>query len=241
MTKYNAEFPFPILFPPQNMDNVLSEWLSKHGIRQFHAAETEKYAHVTFFFNGGREEAYPLEDRKLIDSPKVATFDLVPEMSMAQVADAVIKALSSLSPEYPFVMCNLAAPDMVGHTGKYDKTIVAVEACDKAIKKMWEACKKSGHVMVITADHGNAEEMLDSSGNEKTSHTTNFVPLIVASEPPLPILMVRSQGGLSDVAPTVLTLMGVDIPPQMTGKSMIKFIAKMETSVTDNKPSTTNS
>jgi len=221
MTRYNAEFKFPVIFPPANMENVLSEWLSKHKLRQFHAAETEKYAHVTFFFNGGKEEAYPLEDRKLIDSPKVATFDLVPEMSMSAVADAVVKALGSSSPEYPFVMCNLAAPDMVGHTGKYEPTVLAVEACDRAIAKIWAACQKSGHILVITADHGNAEEMLDAEGKEKTSHTTNLVPLIIASHPPLSLTMRRTTGGLADVAPTLLTLMGLDIPKQMTGSSLV--------------------
>jgi len=218
MTQYNSEFKFPTLFPPQNMSNVLAEWISKQNIPQFHSAETEKYAHVTFFFNGGKEAPFPREDRKLVDSPKVATYDLKPEMSMIEVANQISIAISKNT--YPFVMCNLAGPDMVGHTGKYDKTVIACEVCDKAIGIMWDACQKHGYVMVVTADHGNAEEMLDAEGKEKTSHTTNPVPLIVCGAGDK-VVMQKSKGGLCDVAPTILSLMGISIPSEMTGTSMV--------------------
>jgi len=217
MTQYNSQFPFPILFPPQNMTNVLSEWISKQKLRQYHVAETEKYAHVTFFFNGGKEQPFPLEERKLVDSPKVPTYDLVPEMSMLEVANQVAKAIQTQ--QYPFVMCNLAAPDMVGHTGKYAPAVAAVEACDRAIAVMLEACKSNGYIMVITADHGNAEEMIDGNGQEKTSHTTNLVPLIIANAGN--VVLKRPQGALYDVAPTVLRLMGLEVPSEMTGTSVI--------------------
>jgi 2,3-bisphosphoglycerate-independent phosphoglycerate mutase len=137
---------------------VLPEWLSAHNIRQYHCGETEKYSHVTFFFNGGREEPFALEDRGLVPSPKVATYDLAPEMNMSGVRDSLIDAMSKQV--YPFVMCNLASPDMVGHTGKLDKTIIAVTECDKILGDILEGCKKHNYVLIITADHGNAEEML---------------------------------------------------------------------------------
>lgn len=224
MTKYNADFRMPIIFPPQSMDNVLAEWLSKHGLKQFHTAETEKYAHVTFFFNGGVEQAFPLEDRKLVASPQVKTYDLKPDMSVAQVADSVVEAMAS--GVYPFVMCNMAPPDMVGHTGMFDPAVVAVEATDKAIGVIFEACKKYGYVLAITADHGNAEEMEDETGKPKTSHTTNPVFFIVAGEGDKVNLngleLVSKQGGLKDVAPSILKVMGLPIPVEMTGKSLLK-------------------
>jgi 2,3-bisphosphoglycerate-independent phosphoglycerate mutase len=219
MTSYNPEFSFPIISPPQQLNNVLAEWLSKQATSQFHTAETEKYAHVTFFFNGGREVTFPGEDRRMIPSPKVATYDLKPKMSVAEVAESVSDALGS--GEYPFVMCNFAPPDMVGHTGKLEPTIRAVEATDAAIGHVFEACEKYGYTLVITSDHGNAEKMLSESGGEHTAHTCASVPLIITNircklqNPP------NRSAALCDVAPTILSLMGLPIPSDMTGISIV--------------------
>jgi len=224
MTQYDSKYKLPILFPPQDNKNVLAEWISKQGKKQFHTAETEKYAHVTFFFNGGTEEAFPNEDRKLIASPKVATYDLKPEMSVSEVGESVVSAIDS--GKYDFVMCNLAPPDMVGHTGVYDKTVIAVEATDKVIGKIWAQCQKAGYVLVVTADHGNAEEMFESDGSPKTAHTTNLVPLIIASTQKIgewndDVTSKKRETGLADVAPTILDIMGLSIPKEMTGKSLV--------------------
>jgi 2,3-bisphosphoglycerate-independent phosphoglycerate mutase len=218
MTQYNKDFPLPVIFKPQVMDNVLAEWLSKQGLRQFHTAETEKYAHVTFFFNGGREKAFDNEDRVLVPSPKVATYDLKPEMSVAAVGVEVCKAIESGT--YPFVMCNLAPPDMVGHTGVFDATVKACEATDVVIERIVATCAKHGYTLVITADHGNCEDMIDEDGRPKTSHSTNLVPLLIVNDKG--VRLVRKEGGLSDVAPTVLTIMGLPVPKEMTGKSMVE-------------------
>jgi len=236
MTKYDEKVVLPTLFPPQTMTNVLAEWIAKHGIRQFHTAETEKYAHVTFFFAGGQEAAFPLEDRALVPSPSVATYDLAPEMSQEGVGASVVQAVAK--GDYPFIMCNLAAPDMVGHTGHYDKAVIACTKCDQVIGTIWEACKKHGYILVVTADHGNAEEMYAEDGvSPKTSHTTNLIPLIVATPEQgvqgrpqwLPEVAAtnadekKNGGGLSDVAPTVLELMGLAVPKEMTGKPLLKL------------------
>jgi 2,3-bisphosphoglycerate-independent phosphoglycerate mutase len=218
MTQYDAKFPFSILFPPTSMKDILAEWISKHGLKQYHTAETEKFAHVTFFFNGGREEPFPNESRKMMPSPKVATYDLQPAMSAALVKDSVIEALSG---GYDFVMCNLAPPDMVGHTGVFDATVEACTVTDQIIGQILSACQRYGYSLVITSDHGNAEEMLDESGNVQTKHSHNFVPLNIACNPALGVKLLRAKGGLSDVAPTVLTLMGLSIPPAMKGTSLI--------------------
>jgi len=222
MTQYKNTFNTGMAFPPQKMDNVLAEWISKKGLSQFHTAETEKYAHVTFFFNGGVERQFPKEDRKMVASPKVATYDLQPEMSVSQVADSVVEALENKEKEYAFVMCNLAPPDMVGHTGVYDATVIACEATDIAIGKIWEGCIKNKYILVITSDHGNAEEMLEEGGKPKTAHTTNFVPFIVARYDGEKVQFNREKGELGDVAPTILRLMGLDVPSDMTGKSLLK-------------------
>lgn len=170
MTDYKeGVFNIPVIFPPIKMDNVLAEWLSKHSINQCHIAETEKHPHVTFFFNGGREICFEGEDRIMVASPKVATYDLAPEMSSMEVAEKVIESISCGN--YPFVMCNFAPPDMVGHTGKYDATIKAVEATDRAIGLIYEACKKNNYLLAITSDHGNAEKMVDEQNRPFTAHT----------------------------------------------------------------------
>jgi len=234
MTKYDEKVVLPTLFPPQTMTNVLPEWISRHNLSQFHTAETEKYAHVTFFFAGGQEASFPLEERALIPSPSVATYDLAPEMSQEAVGASVVQAIES--GRFPFIMTNLAAPDMVGHTGHYDKAVIACTKCDEVIGTIWEACKKNNYILVVTADHGNAEEMYASDGESpKTSHTTNLIPLIVAapdSASGLPLKWKpeveatnndekKNGGGLSDVAPTVLALMGLAVPKEMTGKPLL--------------------
>ena len=172
MTQYKSDYPFPVIYPPQSMENVLAEWLSKKQLRQAHVAETEKYAHVTFFFNGGTESSYEGEERFMIPSPKVATYDLQPEMSAIPVAEKVAEIV--LSNRYEFVMCNFANPDMVGHTGVYDAAIKAVEATDQGIGIIYDACKQSGYTLFVTADHGNAEQMVNfETGEPHTAHTCN--------------------------------------------------------------------
>lgn len=217
MTEYKKEYPFQLLYPPDQPENVLAEWVSKKGVAQFHCAETEKYAHVTFFFNGGREPPFASEDRLMVPSPKVATYDLQPEMSCDGVADEMVKAIES--GKYEFVMNNFAPPDMVGHTGQYEPTVKACEATDKAIKKILEACNKHGYVLLITADHGNAETMIDEIGGPVTSHTTNRVPFLMTG--PRKFKEITHNAALGDVAPTVLELLGFDIPPEMTGQSLL--------------------
>lgn len=224
MTRYKTEYPFEVAFEPQHMGNVLAEWLGKQGVEQVHVAETEKYAHVTFFFNGGVEKVFPLETRDqsqdLVPSNKsVATYDQAPEMSADGVAEQVIKRLAE--GKFPFVMNNFAPPDMVGHTGNYEAAIVGCAATDKAIGKIYEACKKEGYVLFITADHGNAEEMKFPDGSPKTSHTTNKVPFIMANAPEGWSLR-KSGGVLGDVAPTVLAAMGLPQPEEMTGQSLLE-------------------
>ncbi|KAJ0155781.1 putative 2,3-bisphosphoglycerate-independent phosphoglycerate mutase [Colletotrichum tanaceti] len=223
MTQYKVDYPFEIAFKPQHMGNVLAEWLGKQGVEQVHIAETEKYAHVTFFFNGGVEKVFALETRDekqdLVPSNKaVATYDKAPEMSADGVADQVAKRLAEQ--KFPFVMNNFAPPDMVGHTGVYEAAIVGVEATDKAIGKIYNACKEQGYVLFITADHGNAEEMKFPDGKPKTSHTTNKVPFIMANAPKG--WSLKKDGGvLGDVAPTVLAAMGLPQPEEMTGSNLL--------------------
>ncbi|KAJ4388087.1 hypothetical protein N0V93_008692 [Gnomoniopsis smithogilvyi] len=224
MTQYKVDYPFEIAFKPQHMGNVLAEWLGKQEVEQVHIAETEKYAHVTFFFNGGVEKVFALETRDesqdLVPSNKsVATYDKAPEMSADGVANQVAKRLGEK--KFPFVMNNFAPPDMVGHTGVYEAAIVGVEATDKAIGKIYEACKKEGYILFITSDHGNAEEMKFADGKPKTSHTTNKVPLIMANAPEGWSLKQGDEGVLGDVAPTILAAMGLPQPKEMTGTSLL--------------------
>ncbi|RMD42313.1 hypothetical protein DV735_g2813, partial [Chaetothyriales sp. CBS 134920] len=218
MTQYKTDFTFPVAFPPQHMGNVLAEWLSKQGAKQSHVAETEKYAHVTFFFNGGVEKQFEGEERELIPSPKVATYDLQPPMSAQAVADRLVERIAD--GKYEFVMNNFAPPDMVGHTGVLKAAIQGVGATDAAIGTVYEACKKHGYVLFITADHGNAEEMLDEKGDPKTSHTTNKVPFVMANAPET-FTLKKDGGVLGDVAPTVLDVMGLEIPKEMSGHSLL--------------------
>ncbi|KAI0127645.1 BPG-independent [Xylariales sp. AK1849] len=224
MTQYKLDYPFEIAFKPQHMGNVLAEWLGKQDVEQVHIAETEKYAHVTFFFNGGVEKAFTLETRDesqdLVPSNKsVATYDKAPEMSAEGVGKQVCKRLAEQ--KFPFVMNNFAPPDMVGHTGVYEAAIVGCEATDKAIGAIYEACKKEGYILFITSDHGNAEEMKFADGKPKTSHTTNKVPFIMANAPKGWSLKQGEDGVLGDVAPTVLAAMGLSQPEEMTGSSLL--------------------
>jgi 2,3-bisphosphoglycerate-independent phosphoglycerate mutase len=223
MSRYNAEFPFSVAFPPQQMTNVLAEWLAKQGLSQAHIAETEKYAHVTFFFNGGVEKQFPSEERYLVASPKVATYDLQPHMSAQEVADKVAEVVASKKHE--FVMCNFAPPDMVGHTGVYEAAVKAVTATDKAVGTVYEACEKAGYVLFITADHGNAEQMINpETGAPHTAHTTNKVPFIMTGKD-LEFSQDKEEaeeaGALADVAPTVLAVLGLSQPEEMTGRSLL--------------------
>ncbi|XP_028518515.1 2,3-bisphosphoglycerate-independent phosphoglycerate mutase isoform X2 [Exaiptasia diaphana] len=218
MTQYKQEFPFPAMFPPEVPKNVLAEWLGTKKVPQYHCAETEKYAHVTFFFNGGVEAQFELEDRMLVPSPKVATYDLQPPMSAAGVADEVIKAVEA--GKHPFVMCNFAPPDMVGHTGKYDAAVIACAATDTAIGRIHKACEEHKYTLMVTSDHGNAEQMISEKGGPHTAHTTNRVPFVMTGGHKY--RNFTHNAALCDVATTVLDVMGLDIPPEMTGQSLLQ-------------------
>lgn len=224
MTQYKSDFPFPTAFPPQKMTDVLAAWLAKQGKSQVHVAETEKYAHVTFFFNGGTEAQFQGEERDLIPSPKVATYDLQPEMSAEAVGDKMAEELSK--EKYDFVMCNFAPPDMVGHTGIYEAAVKANAATDKAIGVIFEACKKHGYTLFVTADHGNAEKMLSDDGQSPhTAHTCSRVPFMMAGADKEHGGFVENKDGkhaLCDVAPTILKFMGLDVPEHMTGNSLLE-------------------
>ena len=210
MTEYREDFPFETLYPKLYLNNVLGQVVSSFGMKQLRIAETEKYAHVTFFFNGGDENKFPGEDRLLIQSPKVATYDLLPEMSAFEVTDALINEISR--DYYDLIIVNFANCDMVGHTGIFEAAMKAVETVDECVGRVYRAAKEMNYVMLITADHGNAEKMMD--GNIPfTAHTTNRVPLLITDEK-----LKISDGKLSDIAPTILYLMGIDIPSDMTGK-----------------------
>ncbi|MBQ9244921.1 2,3-bisphosphoglycerate-independent phosphoglycerate mutase [bacterium] len=216
--QYDASFPFPVAFEPQPLTNILGEWLDKKGVKQFRTAETEKYAHVTFFFNGGIDEPNKLETRVLINSPKVATYDLQPEMSAPAVCNEVLKALDN--DEYGFVLVNFANPDMVGHTGVMEAAVKACETVDNCVGKIVAKAKEKGVAVVLTADHGNAEYMEDKTTHSPyTAHTTNPVPLFVMNAGDVEL---KNTGALCDIAPTVLDIMGIEKPQEMTGETLIK-------------------
>lgn len=218
--QYDASFPFPVAFEPQPLVNLLGEVLDKNGIKQFRTAETEKYAHVTFFFNGGIDEPNKLETRVLINSPKVATYDLQPEMSAPQVCDEVLKALDNK--DYGFILVNFANPDMVGHTGVMEAAVKACETVDRCVGKIVEKAKANDVAVVLTADHGNAECMEDKVTHAPyTAHTTNPVPLFIMNAGNIEL---KDTGALCDIAPTVLDIMGVKKPDEMTGNSLIKTV-----------------
>ena len=224
MTEYDEDFApwVAVAFPPHDVTEPLAAVLSARGLAQLHSAETEKYPHVTFFFNGGREEPFAGEERALIPSPKVATYDLQPEMSAPGVADAVVAAVES--GRFAFLIVNFANPDMVGHTGVLGAAIVACETIDACAARVVDAVLAAGGVALVTADHGNAEVMIDeATGGPHTAHTTNPVPVWLASPPgdPLRAVTLRSGGRLADVAPTLLGLLGLPLTADMTGTSLI--------------------
>ncbi len=222
MTQYDETFNLPIAYPPQELKMILGEVLDKNGIKQFRTAETEKYAHVTFFFNGGIEKPFGSETRALVASPKVATYDLQPEMSAPEVAQKVVEAVKSK--EYGFILVNFANPDMVGHTGILEAAVKAVETIDNCLKSIVEAVKETDTVMVLTADHGNAECMMDPKTHKAfTAHTCNPVPLVLINYPEKTDL--KDGGCLADVAPTVLDILEIEKPKEMTGKSLIERVS----------------
>jgi 2,3-bisphosphoglycerate-independent phosphoglycerate mutase len=220
MTTYDTTFGLPIAYPKESYANVFPEVIAGAGLRQFRCAETEKYAHVTYFFNGGREEPFAGEDRKMLPSPKdVATYDLKPEMSAAAVADTVVDAIRTGT--YDFVLVNFANPDMVGHTGVLDAAIRAVEAVDAGVGRIVDAARAAGGAVLVTADHGNCELMKDpASGKPHTAHTLNPVPLLYVSDADSSARL-RTGGRICDVAPTMLELLGLPQPVEMTGKSLL--------------------
>jgi 2,3-bisphosphoglycerate-independent phosphoglycerate mutase len=218
MTRYRDDFEFPVAFPEHVVENTLAEVLATHGVRQLHSAETEKYAHVTYFLDGGREEPFAGEDRILVDSPRdVPSYDHKPEMSAAEVADEVVHAIKDDG--YGFVVVNFANPDMVGHTGVIPAVVQAVETTDECLGRIVDAVDRAGGVTLVIADHGNAENLLQADGiSPQTAHTTN----------PVPVLLTASGAGLrdgelSDVAPTVLALLGLDGSSGMTGKNLVQI------------------
>ena len=218
MTPYDAKFTgLHILFDKENVPDTIGEWVSKQGFKQLRIAETEKYAHVTFFLNGGREETFEGEERILVASPKVATYDLQPEMSAPEVADKLAAALDSQ--QFDFICLNFANGDMVGHTGVYDAIVAAVKAVDKCVEKVVEAAKRNGYEVVQIADHGNADNAVNPDGTPNTAHSLNPVPIVVVSER----VKAVHDGILADVAPTVLDLMGIPQPADMTGKSLVEM------------------
>ena len=217
MTPYDASFTgVHILFPKENVENTLGEYLSSLDKKQLHIAETEKYAHVTFFFNGGREEPYEGEERILVASPKVATYDLKPEMSAYEVKDKLVEAIKE--EKYDFIVVNYANGDMVGHTGVYDAICKAVKAVDECVKDTVEAAKEAGYEVIIIADHGNADNAVNADGTPNTAHSLNPVPCIYVTERKDAKV---EDGKLADVAPTMLKIMGLPQPKEMTGHALI--------------------
>ncbi len=216
MTQYDASMPnVEVAFKPQSLKNTLGEYLSAQGLTQLRIAETEKYAHVTFFFNGGVEVEYEGEDRILVASPKVATYDLQPEMSAVPVCDKVVEAINS--GKYDVVILNFANCDMVGHTGVYHAAVTAVETVDECVGRVVDATLKMGGIAMVTADHGNAEQMCEADGSPMTAHTTNLVPFILCGAG----TELRRDGRLADIAPTILDVMGLACPEEMDGRTLI--------------------
>jgi 2,3-bisphosphoglycerate-independent phosphoglycerate mutase len=216
MTRYRHDLDCPVVFEEQEVRETMAEVLATHGIRQLHVAETEKYAHVTYFFNGGREERWPGEERILVPSPRdVGTYDKKPEMSAPEVARRFADEIGN---GYGFAVINFANPDMVGHTGVIPAVVSAVETTDGCLGQVAAAVQRAGGVLLVTADHGNAERLLEDDGvSPHTAHTTNPVPLVVTA----PGAQLREGGELSDLVPTCLDLLGLQQPPEMTGRSLL--------------------
>jgi 2,3-bisphosphoglycerate-independent phosphoglycerate mutase len=224
MTQYSEKFDLPVAFPPFDLPATFGEIVADNGLRQLRIAETEKYAHVTFFFNGGIEQEFSGEDRILIQSPDVLTYDLKPEMSAPQLTDALVASLES--GKYETIICNYANADMVGHTGNYEATIACIEALDKCLERVLKAARKANFEILITADHGNAEKMRAEGTTEDphTAHTSNLVPLIYVGRHG----RILPDGCLSDIAPTMLALMGLEKPVEMTGRSLVELLDKQQ-------------
>jgi 2,3-bisphosphoglycerate-independent phosphoglycerate mutase len=225
-TQYDSKLSVPIAFEPQDLNNILGEVISRQGLKQFRTAETEKYAHVTYFFNGGKEVPFEGEDRELISSPMVPTYDRAPAMSAEEVTDVATRAIDKRV--YSFVAINYANPDMVGHTGNMKAAIQAIETVDRCLGRLLESISRAGGTAIIIADHGNAEYMRDEQGNPWTAHTTNPVPFILVEGEGAKIpghgteVTLRSDGRLADVAPTILQILQLPQPPEMNGRSMIQ-------------------
>ena len=222
MTQYDKNFSLPVVIPPESMANILANVMGNLNMRNLRVAETEKYAHVTYFFNGGVEQPFPGEERVLVPSQKVATYDLKPEMSAGGIADAVVKATEDGT--FDVIIVNFANADMVGHSGKLDPTIKAVETVDACLSRLEAAVRTKGGAMLITADHGNAEMMIDpATGGPHTAHTTNPVPFIVVAEDARQFTL-KPNGSLRDISPTMLGILGVDEPKEMTGRDLRAFL-----------------
>jgi 2,3-bisphosphoglycerate-independent phosphoglycerate mutase len=219
MTQYDKSFNLPVVIPPESMDNLLAHLMAQANLRNLRVAETEKYAHVTYFFNGGIEKPFGGEDRVLVPSQKVATYDLAPEMSASGIADAVEKAVNDTA--FDVIIVNFANADMVGHSGKVEPTVQAVETVDRELGRIYKAVKQRGGSLLVTADHGNAEMLIDPvTGGPHTAHTTNPVPFIYITDAPNGAMSLRSGGSLRDISPTILSLLHLDQPKDMTGESL---------------------
>ena len=224
MTRYDKNFSLPVVIPPESMANILANVMGQTKLRNLRVAETEKYAHVTYFFNGGVEQPFPGEDRVLVQSPKVATYDLKPEMSAAGISQAVVKAVEDGT--FDVMIVNFANADMVGHSGKIEPTIKAVETVDACLGEIEKAVRAKSGAMLITADHGNAEQMIDPvTGGPHTAHTTNPVPFIVVAENAKQFTL-KPNGSLRDISPTILGMMNLDEPKEMTGQDLRVELAK---------------
>jgi 2,3-bisphosphoglycerate-independent phosphoglycerate mutase len=218
MTRYDEKLPFPAAFEPIVLSRILAEVLSDHGKTMFRTAETEKYAHVTYFFNGGYEPPYPGEERLLVPSQKVATYDLMPEMSAPGVTDVLCNAIAGK--QHDFILCNYANGDMVGHSGVLAAAVKAVETVDQCLARVLTTSDTAGATVLVTADHGNCELMIDpATGGPHTAHTTNPVPMVIVGDG-APKQHLRTGGSLRDVGPTILQLLGIEPPKEMTGKDL---------------------
>jgi 2,3-bisphosphoglycerate-independent phosphoglycerate mutase len=218
LTEYDSKYGLPTVIQPERLTNILANVMAGDSMRNLRVAETEKYAHVTYFFNGGVEKPFPGEDRKMIQSPKVATYDLKPEMSAQGIADTVVAAVEEGT--FDVMVVNFANADMVGHSGRIEPTVKAVEVVDACLGEIYAAVRRKGGAMLVTADHGNAEQMIDpATGGPQTAHTTNPVPFIYIAEEAKNYTL-RPDGALQDIAPTVLGAMGVSLPKEMTGKDL---------------------
>lgn len=220
LTDYSKDFAIPVAFPSSSIRNGFGEYIAARGLRQLRIAETEKYAHVTFFFNGGEEREFAGEERVLVPSPKVATYDLKPEMSAVEVTDKLVAAIDS--GRFDVIICNYANADMVGHTGNLAAATRAIETLDACLGRVYDALRRAGGEMIVTADHGNAEQMGDdATGQAHTAHTSNPVPFIYVGRP----ARIVHEGALSDIAPTMLYLLGIEPPAEMNGRSMVELAA----------------